>query len=319
MNRLIVIGLGYTGMAVAVAARDAGMDVIATARDPAARRAPDGVALVRFDAAESAIGAASHVLVTAAPGEAGDPVLARYRAAIGAARELRWIGYCSTTGVYGDRQGGAVDEASAAAPGSERTRRRVAAERDWAGFGDRCAVDIIRLAGIYGPGRSAFDDLRAGAARRIDRPGHKFSRIHVADIAQGVTAAMAAATPPLRFPRSVGSPEPRTTPPGVRVFNFADDEPAPSAEVIGHAAMLLGIAPPELVSFEAARAKMSPMALSFWSENRVVLNRKTKAALGISWRYPNYREGLAAILAESVAAAAQRSSQACAGSGRPNR
>ncbi|MCF3947165.1 Rossmann-fold NAD(P)-binding domain-containing protein [Acidiphilium iwatense] len=278
-DRLVIAGLGYAGAAVAVAAREAGMDVVATARDPATRRVPAGVALVAFDAAQAAIAAATHILVTAAPGEGGDPVLARYRAAIGAAERLRWIGYCSTTGVYGDRQGGAVDEDSAAAPGSDRTRRRVAAERDWASFGDRCAVDIIRLAGIYGPGRSAFDDLRAGAARRIDRPGHKFSRIHVTDIALGVMAAMAAATS------------------GVRVLNFADDVPAPSAEVIAHAASLLGIAPPPLVSFEAAKQTMTPMALSFWRENRVVLNRKTKTALGISWRYPSYREGLAAILA----------------------
>ncbi|HEX7389240.1 MAG TPA: SDR family oxidoreductase [Acidiphilium sp.] len=281
-DRLAIVGFGYAGAAIATAVLEAGLAVTATTRDPAAKRAPDGVELVGFDEAGKAIREATHLLVTAPPGEAGDPVLARYRSAIGAAGRLRWIGYCSTTGVYGDRQGGTVDEDDAVAPGSERTRRRVSAEQDWASFGGRLAVDIIRLAGLYGPGRSAFDDLRAGTARRIDRPGHRFSRIHVADIGLGVVAAMGTATG------------------GVRVLNFADDEPAPSADVIAFAAALLGIAPPPAVSFAEAEKAMSPMALSFWRENRVVLNRKTKAALGISWRYPGYREGLAAILAEEA-------------------
>lgn len=278
-GHLVIAGLGYTGRAIAVAARDAGMIVTATTRHPAAKRPPDGVTLIPFAEASPAIATATHLVITAAPTEDGDPVLIEHRKALGAARTLRWIGYCSTTGVYGDRQGGVVDETSEPAPGSDRTRRRVAAEAAWVGSGDHRAVDVLRLAGIYGPGRSVFDDLRAGTARRIEKPGHKFSRIHVADIAMATIAAMASASS------------------GVRLLNFSDDEPAASAEVIAYAAALLGVAPPPLLSYKEAVRSMSPMARSFWGENRVVANRLTREALGIAWRYPTYREGLAAILA----------------------
>ena len=145
-------------------------------------------------------------------------------------------------------------------------------------------MDIFRLAGIYGPGRSAFDDLRAGHARRMDKPGHLFGRIHRDDIARAVVAAM-------RQERAAG----------VRVLNLADDEPSESAEVVTEAATLLGIAPPPLVAFEAALPAMSPMARSFWAENRKVASTKTKAALGIAWLYPTYREGLRAILSQELA------------------
>lgn len=277
---LLVAGLGYTGAAAAAAARAAGFAVIATARDPAAKTPPDGVALIPFAQAAGALGTATHLLVTAAPTADGDPLLALCAEAIASAPALRWIGYASTTGVYGDRQGGSVDESAAPAPGSPRTRRRVAAERQWAAMANEGrAVDIMRLAGIYGPGRSAFDDLRAGTARRIDKPAHKFSRIHVDDIAGATMAAIATATR------------------GVRILNFADDEPAPSAEIIARAASLLGIAPPPLIPFDEARRGMSPMALSFWSENRIVLSRATQQTLRRPWRLPSYREGLAAILA----------------------
>ena len=291
MSDLVMIGLGYAGRAIAAAAHEAGLSVVATAREPARVVAPDFVDLRDFHAVDAALAQASGLVVTAAPTEAGDPVLARYHGVIAdavRAGTLRWIGYCSTTGVYGDRGGGAVDETSAVAPGSARTERRVAAERAWAGLSAECAVDIMRLAGIYGPGRSVFDDLRQGVARRIDRPGHLFSRIHVADIATGVIAAR----------RTAG----RT---GLRVLNFADDEPAASAEVVAYAARLLGVAPPPLMDFAEAQAGMSAMALSFWSENRLVLNEQTKAMLGIAWRYPTYRAGLAAILAGDSCASSQ--------------
>lgn len=276
---LVIAGLGFTGRAIARAALDAGMAVTATARDPAGRRAPEGAVLIAFDQAGSAIAAATHIVVTAAPGDEGDPVLAMHHASLDSAANLRWIGYCSTTGVYGDRGGGAVDEATLPAPGTARTRRRVEAETAWAGLAGRCPVDILRLAGIYGPGRSVLDDLRMGAARRIDKPGHRFSRIHVDDIAQGAMAAIGTAAG------------------GVRYLNFSDDEPAASADVIAYAAALLGVATPKLIEFEEAKQGMSPMALSFWGENRVVRNAATKAALSLAWRYPTYREGLAAILA----------------------
>jgi nucleoside-diphosphate-sugar epimerase len=271
---LLIFGLGYCGSAVAVEARVAGFSVVGTTRGGVAGSA-------RFDAAEAAIGSATHLLTTAGPDEAGDPVLARYGRAIAGAPLLRWIGYLSSTVVYGNRDGGWVDEDTPVAPSQDRGRRRVAAEAAWVRFADRCAVDIFRLAGIYGPGRSAFDDLLAGRARRMDKPGHRFGRIHRDDIASAVVAAM-------RQDRLAGR----------RVLNLADDEPSESAVVVSEAAMLLGMAPPPLVAFAEALPAMSPMARSFWAENRLVASAKTKAALGIAWRYPTFREGLRAILAE---------------------
>lgn len=282
---LLIFGLGYSGSAIALAARDAGITVAGTARDPKSKPEIPRVAIVPFDEAEPAIQGATHLLITVAPGEGGCPVHARYAEAIRAKADLCWIGYCSTTGVYGDRQGGVVTEATEPAPGSARARRRMAAEAAWTAFAQRCAADLIRLAGIYGPGRSVFDDLRAGTARRIIKPGHRFSRIHRDDIAMGVLAAMRTA--------------PRT---GSRVLNFADDEPAASAEVIEAAAAMLGIAPPPPVRFEDAQHSMSEMARSFWAEKRIVDNARTKERLGIGWRYPSYREGLRAILAAGSAA-----------------
>jgi nucleoside-diphosphate-sugar epimerase len=279
-QHLVIAGLGYSGRAVAIAARDAGMRVTATARDPSAKNAPDGIALIPFAEAGPAIATATHILVTAAPTESGDPVLAMHATSLNAAADLRWIGYCSTTGIYGDHGGGTVDETTAPAPGTDRTRRRVAAEAAWRQWSNRCPVDILRLAGIYGPGRSVLDDLREGTARRIDKPDHKFSRIHVNDIAHGTLAAIATASA------------------GTRILNFSDDEPAPSAVVIAYAATLLGIDPPPPIAFEDAKRSMSPMALSFWSENRVVLNQQTKASLGLAWLYPSYREGLAGIIVD---------------------
>ncbi len=274
---LLVFGLGYVGRAVAAAW--AGTGVTGTARRPVPEL-PANIVRIRPDDSVRALASATHLLVTAPPGEAGDPMLALEGAAAALARSpLRWIGYLSTTGVYGDRGGGWVDEATLPAPGSERARRRVAAEAAWSALAGERAVDIFRLAGIYGPGRSAFDDLRAGRARRIARPGHAFGRIHRDDIVRALRAAM--------------SQHAET---GVRVFNLSDDQPAESAAVIEEAARLIGVpAPPEL-PFAEAWGTMSPMARSFWAENRKVSNRATKAALGISWLYPTYREGLRAVL-----------------------
>ena len=277
-DHLVIAGLGFSGRAIAIAARNAGFRVTATARNPAAKHAPAGIALIPFTEAGAAIATATHLVVTAAPTESGDPVLTLHQTSLEAATHLRWIGYCSTTGIYGDHGGGTVDETTPPAPGTDRTRRRVAAETAWSQRSHRCAIDIMRLAGIYGPGRSVLDDLRDGTARRIDKPDHKFSRIHVDDIAHGTLAAIATATT------------------GTRTLNFSDDEPAPSATVIAYAAGLLGIEPPPLIAFDDAKRSMSPMALSFWGENRVVLNQRTKASLNLAWRYPTYREGLAGIL-----------------------
>lgn len=276
--RLVVFGLGYTGRAIAGAAREAGFAVHGTSRDPSRRSVPEGIAVLPFYAAHEAVAAATHIVATAPVGDQGDPALDLYGDVLRASSVLRWAGYLSTTGVYGDRGGGWVDEDTEPAPGNARTRKRREAECAWAAL--PCAVDLFRVAGIYGPGRSAFDALRSGTAHRIRKPGHTFGRIHRDDIARAVLAAMSSAR---------GQEK--------RAFNLADDEPAESAVVTTEAARLLGTDPPPEVPFEAALASMSAMARGFWSENRKVASRKTQERLGLRWRYPTYREGLRAILA----------------------
>ena len=285
---LIVVGLGYCGTAIAAGAAGLGWRVTATSRNPAVQTAPPRVDLVAFDAAGPTLGEATHLVQTAAPNEDGDPALACFGEIIGANPRLRWAGYLSTTGVYGDRDGGWVDEDTPVGPGAVRAQRRVAAEQAWVAALPDAAVDLLRVAGIYGPGRSAFDDLRAGRARRVQKPGHLFGRIHRDDIAAAVLAAMQ-----------------QDRPPGPRVLNLADDEPAASADVTAEAARLLNMAPPPLVPFEAAFASMTSMGRSFWTENRRVRSEKTQQRLGLRWRYPTYREGLRAILQQEVAIAQQ--------------
>ncbi len=278
MAKLLIFGAGYTGLAIARAAGEAGMEVAITSRGGA--RADDPT-VIPFDNAAAWMDRATHIVSTAAPVEAGDPILLRLGDALRAA-PASWFGYLSTTGVYGDRQGGWVDEDTPANPAADRSRRRVAAEQAWITCAAGRPLDLIRLAGIYGPGRSSLDDVRSGHARRVIKPGHKFGRIHRDDIAAGVLAAMA------------------RPPAGTRVLNFSDDLPAESAAVLLEAAALLGMTPPPEVAFEEAWEGMSPMGRSFWAENRKVSNSKTKTALGLTWRYPSYREGLRAILAEEA-------------------
>lgn len=280
MAHVLIFGLGYTGLAVARVARGVGFAVSATFRDGSRAERSAEWNGVPFNSADEAIATATHALITTPPQETGDPVLTRYARSLRAAPLLQWIGYMSTTGVYGDRAGGWVDEDTPPAPLSDRTRRRVAAEQAWSELGVGRRVDLLRLAGIYGPGRSVFDDLRAGTARRIIKPGHAFGRIHRDDIAAAVLAAMQ-----------------QDRAPGPRVLNLTDDEPAESAVVIAEAARLLGMEPPAAVPFAEAVVTMSPMARSFWAENRKVASHKTQAALRIAWRYPSYREGLRAVLA----------------------
>ena len=280
MANLVIFGLGYTGTALAEQAQAAGLTVTVVTRQPTAAP-PPGCGLAPFDDPSRALASATHLVATAAPEPEGDPVLLRHAAAIAAAPALRWIGYMSTTGVYGDRGGGWVDETTAPAPSSDRGRRRVAAEQAWAALRPSLSVDLLRLAGIYGPGRSVFDDVRAGRARRVVKPGHAFGRIHRDDIAGALLAAIR-----------------QDLPPGVRVLNGSDDEPAASAEVIAEAARLLGAEPPPLIQYEDAVAGMSPMARSFWADDRKVRSDLTQQWLGRRWLYPSYREGLKAILAE---------------------
>jgi nucleoside-diphosphate-sugar epimerase len=277
---LLIFGLGYSGIALAEQAVKAGLLVTIVSRNPNATP-PPGVALVGFDTADGALMQATHLVATAAPNEHGDPVLARWGGAISQA-PVRWIGYLSTTGVYGNRDGGWVDESTMPSPNSDRAQRRLMAEQAWCAVGVGRAVDLFRLAGIYGPGRSAIEDLRHGHARRVSKPGHLFGRIHRDDIAGALLAAIQ-----------------QYVPPGVRVLNLADDEPAANADVVAEAGRLLGIEPPSVIPFEQAITTMSPMALSFWADNRKVSSTATQEILERRWLYPSYREGLRAILKQA--------------------
>ncbi len=282
---LLIFGLGYAASAVAACAARSGWRVFGTTAQIGPHD-PEGVSRLPFEQAGGVLPQATHLLASAPPGKQGDPVLARYKAAIEAAGGLRWIGYFSTTGVYGDQGGGWVDETSAASGASPRAARRIAAETEWrhtAAVASGGALDLLRLAGIYGPGRSPFDSLRAGEARRILAPGHCFGRIHRDDIGAATFAAM------------------RNPPRATRVLNLTDDLPEESAVVTAHAAALLGLDVPEGVPLARAWEEMSPMARSFWSDNRKVASRITQQTLGTRWRYPTYREGLAAILAAESA------------------
>lgn len=276
---LFCFGLGYSAGILARSLAAKGWTIAGTSRDGAAAPFP----LRSFDRTHrlpdtaASLAGISHLLISIPPDPAGCPVFDCHGGDIAAARHLRWIGYLSSTNVYGDRGGGWVDEASPVAPSNERGRRRVAAEASWLELGRNSGigVEIFRLAGIYGPGRSALDALRAGAARRIVKPGQVFSRIHVADLAAALEASMAR-------PRAGG------------IYNICDDEPAPPEEIVTFAAALLGMEPPPLEDF--ASAVLSPMARSFYDDSKCVSNRRMKDELGIALRYPSYREGLRALL-----------------------
>lgn len=247
-----------------------------------------------LDSAAALLARADFLLVSIPPDAEGDSVLDLHTPDIAAAgARLRWIGYLSTTGVYGNTDGAWVDEDSPLRPTGERSRRRVEAERRWLAFGEEhgLPVHVFRLAGIYGPGRSSLDALRAGRAKRIDKPGQVFSRIHVADIAQVLRASMARPTP--------GA-----------VYNVCDDEPAPASEVVAFAARLLGMEPPPTVPL--AEADLSPMARSFYADNRRVRNDRIKKELGVELRYPTFREGLRACLAAEAQGAPATESESSA-------
>jgi nucleoside-diphosphate-sugar epimerase len=227
----------------------------------------------------NAIAEADAALISVPPDENGDPVLRACGDILAHAQRLRTIVYLSTIGVYGDRGGAWVDEATPPQPGAARSRERLAAEQAWRDFGARrgIAVATLRLAGIYGPGQNALVQIARGTARRIVKPGQVFNRVHIGDIAQSIDAAFAR--------RASG------------IFNIADDEPTQPADPIVFAAQLMGVAPPPEIPFEQAAPAMSPMALSFWQECRRVKNDKLKRELGVSLRYPTYREGLRALFA----------------------
>jgi nucleoside-diphosphate-sugar epimerase len=282
-GRLFIFGLGYSGLEIAKLARAGGWSVggTVTTADKAAKLRAEGIDAHAFDGS-GALGVASlatatHVVCSIAPGTTGDPALRHCADRMGRAT---WLGYLSTTGVYGDRGGAWVDEQDEPRPTQPRSIERLATERAWQALGRKtgAAVDIFRLPGIYGPGRSAVDQVKSGTARRIDKPGQVFSRIHIEDIAATVVAAL-------------GRPAQST------IYNVTDDLPASSSELIAYACDLLGRPVPEAIPWHEIEPTMSAMARSFYSENRRVRNDRIKRELGVVLRYPTYREGLRAIAA----------------------
>jgi nucleoside-diphosphate-sugar epimerase len=285
VSRLFAFGLGFSAQALAARLSAQGWQIAGTGRDVGkiGRLAASGYEIVQYagEALPQALRGTTHLLHSIPPGPTGDHVLERYREDIAKLISLEWIGYLSTVGVYGDQGGRWVDETTAPRPNSARTEARVAAEQAWLDFGKETGVpvQIFRLAGIYGPGRSVFDKLKAGTARRINKNGQVFSRIHVEDIASVLEASIA-------------------RPSAGAVYNVADDEPAAPGEVVAYAAELLGVSPPPEIDF--AEADLPPMARSFYEGSRRIGNARIKSELGVRLRYPTYREGLAALFSEQT-------------------
>mgnify|MGYP002651147487 CR=1 FL=1 len=277
--RLFVFGVGYSSKAIIEEVQDRFDWIGGTTRSPEKADAlrENGIEPFIFDGETpgdgiaDALSNATHVLVSIAPNEAGDPVLNGHGADIAAASP-KWVGYLSTVGVYGNHDGAWVDETSACKPVSKRSVQRIAAEEAWLSFAERTSVpvQIFRLSGIYGPGRNTFENFKKGRARRLIKPGQVFNRIHVADIAGAVSIAMQS--------------------PKTRIFNVTDDQPAPPQDVVTYAAELLGVTPPPEVAFETA--DLTPMARSFYGENKRVSNERVKNELGYTFRYPDYRIAL---------------------------
>ncbi|MCC7049954.1 MAG: SDR family oxidoreductase [Alphaproteobacteria bacterium] len=286
--RLFCFGLGYSALALAGRVLPRGWRVAGTCRgaDKRAEFARRGIEAFLFDRGRpldrpaEALAGATHLLSSVPPDAAGDPVIDHHGTDLRQLSGIEWAGYLSTTGVYGDRGGQWVDERSALTPTGQRGERRVAAERAWLGLG--LPMHVFRLAGIYGPGRSALDTVREDRARRIDKPGQVFSRIHIEDIAAVLQA-------------SIARPDPGA------IYNVCDDDPAPPHEVIDEACRLLGVAPPPLEPFAAAQTTMSDMARSFYVDSKRVRNDRIKTELGVVLKYPSYREGLRALLASQEA------------------
>ena len=299
---LLVVGLGCVGPAVVRAAREKRFRVIATSRDPLRITPPADTELVKFSDLLEKMDSVTHLLLTVPPDpEAGDVVLANFKDAIlspSGHQKLSWIGYTSSTGVYGDKGGAVVDETSEPTPSSQRSIRRLKAEQAWRELACDLGLPlcIFRCGGIYGDEKynSTFTNLRAGLARRIIYPGHSFPRIHVEDVARAIVAA---ADPPSPLPARA------------HIFHLVDNSlDTPASEVVEYCAKLLGVSPPPAVPFEKAWAGMSPVGRSFWGENVKVRNEMTKAALGIEWKYPTFREGYRAVLSAQLAA--ERAAQA---------
>lgn len=282
--KLFCFGFGYTARALAPKLVERGFAIAATARTPEIQRqlAEEGIETVPFDGTEPlparALDGVTHILVSIPPDDLGCPVARHCGAQVYSTLAMQWVGYLSTTGVYGDRRGGVVDETTEPRPVSDRGENRLRAERQWLAHRLTAvpSVQVFRLAGIYGPGRSQFNALRAGTAKRIVKPGQIFSRIHVDDLTDVLLASIA-----------------RPHPGGI--YNVCDDLAAPPQDVVVHAAKLLGMEPPPETPFEDA--ELSPMARSFYAESKRVANDRIKNELHVRLNYPTYREGLAAVLA----------------------
>lgn len=272
---LLSIGHGYSAQALATLLIADGWRIIGTtrSRDKFAVLEDQGVEPIQWPGTPLPLKDATHLLTSVAPKDDGDPVIREAGEALKAATHLEWVGYLSTTGVYGDTGGDWVDETTPLSPSTARGQARMHAEAAWGALG--LPLHIFRLAGIYGPGRGPFSKVRQGTARRIIKDGQVFSRIHVEDIAATVYA-------------SIQSPNPGG------IYNVCDDDPAPPQDVIAHAAELLGLPVPPAVSFE--EAEMSPMARSFYADSKRVRNDRIKTELGVRLKYPDYKTGLAALL-----------------------
>ncbi len=289
-NRLFCFGLGYSAMALARRLIGKHWRVAGTCRSAAKADALRAIGIEPFlfdrnaplaDAA-AALAGTTHLLSSVPPDAAGDPVIDHHGNDLVRLEGVKWTGYLSTTGVYGDRGGDWVTERDALRPIGPRGRARVAAEEAWLGLGHvGHKVHVFRLAGIYGPGRSALDTLREGRAKRVVKQGQIFSRIHVDDIATILEASIA-------------------KPDAEAVYNVCDDEPAPPQDVIAYAAALLGVPAPPEVPYEEAAKSMSEMARSFYAESKRVSNRRIKDELGVTLAYLDYREGLKALLASGA-------------------
>lgn len=286
MPELFCCGFGYSARALARRLLKQGWNVSGTSRSAqgCAHLREQGFDAVPFtgDAPEPGVAdrlsRATHLLLSAPPGEAGDPLLIHHGSDIAKAAPLEWTGYLSTIGVYGDQDGTWIDEDAPLNTSVKRNRRRIDAEQAWLEFGGRSgkSVQIFRLAGIYGPGRSAIDKLKQGKARRIVKPGQVFNRIHVEDIASAVEA-------------SIARPNPGA------IYNVCDNEPAPPQDLISYGAQLIGVDIPPEIPFE--QADLTPMARSFYGENKRVSNERLKRELGIELAFPTYRDGLRSVAA----------------------
>lgn len=275
MNTLLTLGHGYSAQALSALLIPQGWSVIGTVRDNEKATTVQSMGIEPLlwpGDLTNALGRATHILATAAPETSGDPFLRAALDAICAARP-KWVGYLSTTAVYGDHQGGWVDEDTPPNPQSARAVLRILAEQQWLATG--LPAHIFRLAGIYGPGRGPFEKVRDGSARRIIKPGQVFSRIHVDDIAATLAA-------------SINYPNPGT------IYNVCDNDPAPPEDVLAYAAHLLDLPEPAAVPYD--QAEMSPMARSFYGESKRVRNDRIKAQLRVTLHHPTYREGLTALL-----------------------